>query len=157
MTGPAFLDAPVFVDTNVLVYRFDSAEPDKQRRAQQWLDLLWRHGSARISIQVLQELYATVTRKLKEPMSQQEARSVVQALFAWKPVPVDQNIIEGAWFLQDRYSLSWWDALILSAAQITGCQMLLTEDLSHDQLIDGVRIVNPFRSDPAALELGSSR
>ncbi len=142
---------PVFVDTNVLVYCFDSAEPEKQRQAELWLRTLWTAGSARISIQVLHELYATLTRKLKRPMDPPEARTVVRGLFAWKPIPIDSKTIEGAWFLQDRYSLSWWDGLIVSAAQLTGCRTLLTEDLSHGQDLDGVRVKNPFKEDPADL------
>jgi predicted nucleic acid-binding protein len=66
-------------------------------------------------------------------------------------VPVDPRTIEGAWLLQDRYSLAWWDALIVSAAQIAGCRQLLTEDLSHGQDLDGVRVVDPFRVEPGEI------
>ena len=139
---------PVFVDTNVFVYRFDLTEPKKQRRAELWLDHLWSEGAGRVSVQVLEELYASLTGKLGHPMDPTEARTVVRSLFAWDPVIVDRKMIEGAWLLQDRYSLSWWDGLIVSAAQVTGCGHLLTEDLSHDQDIDGVRIVDPFEVEP---------
>lgn len=142
---------PVFVDTNLLVYRFDTTEPEKQRRAELWHEHLWRERSGRLSIQVLQELYSSLTRKLDVPMEAAEARTAVQALLAWNPVPVTARTIEGAWRLEDRYSLSWWDALIVSAAQIAGCRHLLTEVLSHEQELDGVRVVDPFRVAPSEL------
>jgi predicted nucleic acid-binding protein len=142
---------PVFVDTNVFVYRFDNTEPAKQRRAEVWLDHLWSEGSGRVSVQVLQELYSSLTRKLDHPMEPAAARAVVRSLFAWGPTAIDRRTIEGAWHLQDRYSLSWWDGLIVPAAQITGCRHLLTEDLSHGQEIDGVRIVDAFEVEPGRL------
>lgn len=142
---------PVFVDTNVLVYRFDESEPTKQERCEAWLRRLWEGGDGRLSVQVLQEFYVTVTSKVDHPMSPSDARIVVRSLFSWDPVLIDRTALEGAWTLQDRYSLSWWDALIVSAAQITGCSVLLTEDLGHDQDLDGVQVVDPFRLDPSSL------
>ena len=142
------MTGPYFVDTHVFVYRFDSTEPEKQRAAERWLESLWRSGTGRVSLQVLQELYSVLTDKLQASFTRKEARSIVHSLFAWRPVPVDQAVIEGAFKLQDRYSVSWRDALILSATQATGCRTLLTEDLSHDQLIEGVRIINPFEAEP---------
>ena len=142
---------PVFVDTNLLVYRFDTTEPEKQRRAERWHEHLWRERTGRLSIQVLRELYASLTRKLDTPMEPAEARTAIRALLAWKPVPVTARTIEGAWRLEDRYSLSWWDALIVSAAQVAGCHHLLTEDLSDGQDLDGVRVVDPFRVGPSEL------
>ena len=144
---------PVFVDTNLLVYRYDTTEPDKQRWAERWLDHLWTEGTGRVSVQVLQELYSSLTRKLDLPMEAAEARSVVRSLLSWDPVPVEARTIEGAWLLHDRYSLSWWDALIVSAAQIAGCRHLLTEDISHGQDLDGVRVVDPFQTGPGELAM----
>jgi predicted nucleic acid-binding protein len=147
------MTGPVFVDTNVYVYRFDTTEPEKQRRCEAWLRHLWRERSGRVSIQVLQELYPNLTRKLDHPLPSAEARGIVRSLLAWDPVPVDRTTIEAAWNLQDRHSLSWWDALIVAAAQVAGCPYLLTEDLNHDQDLDGVRVVDPFQVEPT--ELGS--
>lgn len=143
---------PVFVDTNVFVYRFDESDPEKSARCEAWLRELWRGGEGRLSIQVLQELYVTLTRKVSRPMPPADARLVVGALFSWDPVVLDRAALDGAWALEDRYSVSWWDALIVSAAQISGCAFLLTEDLNHDQVLDGVRIVDPFRVEPGALD-----
>lgn len=139
---------PVFVDTNVLVYRFDTTEPEKQRRCELWLDELWDRGAGRLSIQVLQELYVTLTSKLPRTLAPADARTVVRSLFAWEPVGIDRTTLEGAWRLQESYSLSWWDALIVAAAQMLDCRYLLTEDLSHDQTLDGVTVIDPFRTTP---------
>ncbi len=141
----------VFVDTNVVVYRFDTTEPEKQDRAEHWHEHLWRFRTGRVGVQVLEELYSSLTRKLDQPMPAAEARTVVRSLSAWNPVPVDVRTIEGAWRLQDRFSLSWWDALIVSAAQVAGCRHLLTEDLSHGQELDGVQVVDPFQTEPGEL------
>lgn len=140
------MSAPVFVDTNVLVYREDGSDPDKQYRAVGWIEHLARHRSARISIQVLQELYATLTRKVTPAFDAHEAQGIVRDLAVWQPVAVNMPIMERAWQLQARYSLSWWDALIVGAAQASGCSVLLTEDLQHGQLFDRVRVIDPFSS-----------
>ena len=140
------MTGPVFVDTNVVVYRYDAREPEKQRRADDWLKMLWKRRSGRLSFQVLQEGYATLTRKLKPAMATADAQRVIRALAAWRPVPVDLPILERAWFLQGRFSLSWWDALIVASAQASECRVLLTEDLQHDQEFDSVRVVDPFAS-----------
>lgn len=142
---------PVFVDTNVLVYRFDTTEPDKQARCQDWLQWLWAQGAGRLSVQVLQELYATLTRKLPQALEPAEAQVITRALFAWNPVVVEPSIIEGAWANQERFSLSWWDALIVAAARQAGCAHLLTEDLNHNQDLDGVRIIDPMQVKPGEL------
>ena len=140
------MTAPVFVDTNVLVYRHDSTDPVKQARAEAWCELVWRLRLGRISFQVLQELYATLTRKLVPQFDVQEARALVRDLTAWQPVAADLALLERAWRLEARYSLSWWDALIVAAAQAGGRRALLTEDLQHGQMLGAVRVIDPFAS-----------
>jgi predicted nucleic acid-binding protein len=75
----------------------------------------------------------------------------VKDLLAWKPVPVDAAILERSWKLQDRYQLSFWDALIVAAAKSIGCRYLLTEDLQTNQDLDGIIVISPFLADPASL------
>ena len=140
------MTGPVFVDTNVIVYRYDTRVPAKQSRADDWLKLVWSSRSGRLSFQVLQELYATTTRKLKPAMAAVEAQRIVRGLAAWRPVPIDRPVLERAWFLEERFALSWWDALIVSAAQGCECRVLLTEDLQHGQEFDMVRVIDPFAS-----------
>ncbi len=137
---------PVFVDTNVIVYRYDSSVPDKQSRADEWLRLVWDRRSGRLSTQVLQEFYSTVTRELKPAMPVADARRLVRRLSSWRPLPVDLPVLERAWLLQDRFSLSWWDASIVAAAQTCECGILLTEDLQHGRVFDTVRVIDPFAS-----------
>lgn len=141
---------PVFVDTNVLVYARDAGEKVKQPQAQAWLEHLWTARAGRLSCQVLQEFYVTVTRKLAPGLTPEEARLEVRNLLAWGPVPVDDEVLEWAWSLQDRYPLSFWDALILAAAREAGCDRVLSEDLSAGVSYDGVEVVSPFTTRPPA-------
>ena len=133
-----------FVDTNILVYFRDASETPKQKMAHRWLTLLWESKRGRLSFQVLNEYYVTVTQKLDPGLDPKEARADVRSLMAWNPLEVDRLVIEGAWTVQDRYKLSWWDSLIISAAQKAGCDFLLTEDLQHKQELDGITVINPF-------------
>jgi len=141
------MTAPVFVDTNVLVYRHDSSETVKQSRADAWHTLLWRLRLGRLSYQVLQELYATLTRGRGLGLDRTKARDITMNYLQWQPIPVDRAILRRAWLVEERYRLSWWDALIVAAAQAFECPILLTEDLQHGQEFEGVRVVDPF-ADP---------
>lgn len=132
----------VFVDTNVFLYARDSTEPDKQRRAHGWLTFLWRHRTGRTSFQVLKEYYQVYTRKLGGDPAQ--AREDVRELQRWHPVVVDFRVFRGAWALEFQYCLSWWDALVASAAQVAGCDYLLTEDLQEGLKLGATQVVNPF-------------
>jgi len=143
------MTAPVFVDTNVLIYALDQANPKKQEAARLWRTELWKSRRGRISFQVLQEFYVKITQNW--PKARQEARSEVRDLLAWRPVSVDEAILERAWKIQDRYRLSFWDALIVAAAKATSCRYLLTEDLQANQDLDGLLVVNPFQYDPSSL------
>jgi len=146
------MSAAIFVDTNVLVYSRDASEPLKQKRAMAWMAHLWRTRTGRLSFQVLHEFYVTVTHKLKPGLNSESARRDVRSLLPWHPVPLDARVIEGAWLIEDRYRMSWWDALIVSAAQATDCRYLLTEDFQEDQVLGNVQVVNPFRRSPAFIE-----
>lgn len=135
-----------FVDTNVLVYARDASAPEKQQRATQWVKALWAARAGRLSTQVLNELYVTLTRKLKPGLEPKAAREEARDLMLWKPVPLTAAIIEAAWEIEDAYSVSYWDALIISAAQHSGSRFLLSEDLQQGQDFGGTRVVNPFRT-----------
>lgn len=143
------MTAPVFVDTNLFLYALDSADTKKQEAARVWRAELWKNHLGRISFQVLQEFYVKATQKW--PQARNEVRAEVKDLLAWQPVTVDAAILERGWKLQDRYQLSFWDALIVAAAQSIHCGYLLTEDLQENQDLDGVRVVNPFLIDPASI------
>ncbi len=143
------MTALVFVDTNVLIYSVDLADAKKQETARCWMLELWKNRNGRISFQVLQEFYAKVSRK--EPEAREKIRAEVRDLLAWRPVPVNANILDHSWKIQDRYGLSFWDALIVSAAKSASCGYLLTEDLQSGQDFDGLVVINPFITDPKSL------
>ncbi len=144
----------LFVDTNVLVYRHDATEPEKQEQSARWLEWLWRTQRGRISSQVLQEFYSTVTRKLRPGLDAETARTILRPYFAWAPVLPTTHLMERAWQLESRYRLSWWDTLIVAAALQARCRWLLSEDLSAQQDLDGLTVVNPFTTSPETLAGG---
>jgi predicted nucleic acid-binding protein len=142
----------IFIDTNILVYGRDASEPEKHRMAQAWMAHMWSTRRGRLSYQVLQEFYVTVTEKLEPGLDRESARREVRSFLPWRPVLVDDRVLEAAWPIQDRHGLSWWDSLIVAAASISGCAYLLTEDLQDEQVLGAVRVVNPFRVSPDTLE-----
>jgi predicted nucleic acid-binding protein len=137
-----------FVDTNVIVYSRDISDGAKHPPAVEWLAYLWGSRTGRISFQVLQEFYVTVTRKLKPGLPPEIAREDIRNLMAWKPLSPGKELFENAWRIQDRYGFSWWDSLIVSAASDLKCRFLLSEDLQSGQRIDSLSIVNPFEFSP---------
>ena len=133
-----------FVDTNVLVYAHDSAFPEKQSRAWERLDELWHTRTGRISVQVCNEYFVTVTRKLKPGRPEDLAWKDLLQYQAWEPVTLDFRLLERARETQVRYGLSWWDSTIVAAAYAAECTVLLSEDLSEGQEYWGIRVENPF-------------
>ena len=146
------MTATYFVDTNVLVYARDASEPTRQPRAKDWMDWLWQQHAGRLSIQVLQEYYQVVTRKLQPGLSRQLARDDVGDLLAWQPVSMNGAVIEQAWAVEDEYSLSWWDALIVGAARYEQCDYLLSEDMQEGQELGGPVVLNPFSTTPPTFD-----
>ena len=138
------MTGPVFVDTNVFVYLHDDSEPDKKLRADAWMTCLVAQRSGRLSFQILQEIYAVLTYKVRPALATRDVQAIIRDLTAWRPVSIDFAILERAWSVQERYALSWWDALIVAAAQTCECSVLLTEDLQHGQMLGAVRVINPF-------------
>ena len=139
---------PVFVDTNVLVYARDAADERKHARARAWMDHLWDSGEGRLSMQVLHEYYVSTTRKLRPGLPPAEARADVRDLSAWEPVILGVDGLETAWDVEERFGLPFWDALVVAAAHIGRCDVLLTEDLQDGMELDGLRVVDPFRAPP---------
>jgi len=133
-----------FVDTNVLVYAFDKSGSPKKRIAERLMNQLMEQDRLRVSTQVLQELFVTLTRKVAQPCSGAEALAVLEDLAAWPLMMIDYAAIRAAVDLVDQAMLSFWDALVVVAAARTGATVLYTEDLNDGQEILGVRISNPF-------------
>lgn len=131
-----------FFDTNVLVYADDKAAPAKQRRA---IDLVATHrraGTGVVSLQVLQEYFVTVTRKLH--VDAKIARRKVELLAEFDLVAPDLDDVLAAIDLHRLHGFSFWDALVLRAAKQAGCKILFSEDFQAGRAIDGVQNVNPF-------------
>lgn len=132
-----------FLDTNVFVYAEDHSVPSKRREAQAIIEQLASSGEAVISTQILQEYFAVATRKLK--MTPEQARARVRAMLSLETVRIDPELIMSAIDLSIIARISSWDALLVAAARTASCSRILTEDLADNQVIEGVRIENPFR------------
>lgn len=136
-----------FFDTNVLIYLFDNNEPEKKARAREVFEREARAGRAVLSTQVLQEFYVNVTRKLTPPLSSEVAEERVRDFSRLSLVRIEAGMILSAIVRSREYMLSFWDALIVESALRGGADRLLTEDLQHGQVIEGLRIENPFLRD----------
>jgi len=143
------MSALIFVDSNVFLDAMDEANPQKQRAARHWRGELWKSRRGRVSFQVLGEFYVNAVRK--RPAARDEARAEVRDLLAWNPVVADAALLEHGWRIQDRYQLSYWDALIVAAAKASACSYLLTEDLQAGQKLDGLEVVSPFLREPESI------
>lgn len=141
----------VFVDTNVLLYAVDDEDPAKRDRARDWLAACWQYRCGRLSTQVLNEYYVNAKKKFARAVTQGDARAEIRRYQHWKPWLIDHPTMETAWAVEARYGLSYWDALMVAAAQHMGCTLLLTEDLQHNQQIDSLTIINPFITGPEVL------
>jgi predicted nucleic acid-binding protein len=148
------MTALVFVDTNVLVYARDAREPKKQVRATAWLEFLWQQQSGRTSTQVISEYYVALTRKLQPRVPSVEAWDDASAFLAWRPQAIDEAVMQRGREIEQRYRLAWWDSLIVAAAQLQSCALLLSEDWQDGADYGGVTVRNPFTlevSEPAAM------
>jgi len=134
-----------FVDTNIVLYGYDQREPEKSAIAREILSDLWRSREGLLSTQVLQELYVNLTRKLRVVVPRSTARALVGRYGRWPVHTITTGDVLEAADLEERHSLSFWDALIVVAAIRSGAERILSEDLQHDRTIGGVRIENPFR------------
>jgi predicted nucleic acid-binding protein len=133
-----------FVDTNVLVHAFDKIPSSKKQVAQRLVAELTEHNRLRVSTQILQELFVTLTRKVSVRSSIEEAMAVLEELSEWPLLLVDYSVIRSAAELAGQVRFSFRDALIVVAAARSGAAVLYTEDLNDGQEILGVRISNPF-------------
>jgi predicted nucleic acid-binding protein len=134
-----------FVDTNVLVYALDEEQGERHETARALIEDLWETEGGVLSTQVLQELYVTLTRKLRKSMTRPRARAVVERYAAWPTHQITPDDIVAASELEQRHTLAFWDALIIVAAQRLGAERILTEDMQPGRSFGNVRIENPFR------------
>jgi predicted nucleic acid-binding protein len=135
-----------FCDTNLVVYAYDSTAGAKREQALVLLDRLWKSGHGVISVQVLQELFVALTRKIPQPLSAADARNVVSDLAIWRVVEPRRSDVLTAIDGAVRWQVSFWDAMILTSAIRAGAGIVWSEDLNEGQPYDGVVVRNPFAS-----------
>jgi predicted nucleic acid-binding protein len=134
-----------FVDSNILIYAHDADAADKHVTSAAHLKELWTSGSGLLSTQVLQEFYVNVTRKIAVPVPAASAREVIRDYASWVESPLTPATVARASEIAEIWQISFWDAMILAAAEQSGAERLLTEDLNAGQKIAGIEIVNPFQ------------
>jgi predicted nucleic acid-binding protein len=133
-----------FVDTNILMYAHDTSAGAKHERARALVEELWRGGSGVVSTQVLQELSVNLRRKAGRPLDSRASREIVTDYLSWRVVVNGGESILAALDIEERYQISFWDALVVHAAQSAGVGTLYSEDLSDGQTYEGVRVLNPL-------------
>lgn len=135
-----------FLDTNILVYAHDRAAGVKHDRARALVEQLWQSGSGVLSTQVLQELCVSLHRKAGHPLPPEEIRPLIKDYLSWEVVVNSAESILQALELETRYRISFWDALILSAAEAAGATVLYSEDFAAGQRYGPVQVLNPVQA-----------
>ena len=142
------MTAKCFVDTNVLIYAFDSGAPSKQAIAQTLLDRLTDDDALVLSTQVLKEFFSVVTRRIKQPLKADVAEQTVRHFARFPVIGTDVSLLLLAITRHRRDRISLWDALIVEAARRAKAIILYTEDLQDGRDFDGLKVENPFREQP---------
>lgn len=133
------------VDTNILIYGHDRSAGDKHDRASQLIQRLWDSGTAVLSTQVLQELCINLRRRVSPALPVDEVRRLLQDYLAWEIVVNDAGSTLNALDLEVKYKISFWDALILQAAEDSGATVLYSEDLAAGQHYGNILVINPLK------------
>ena len=136
------------LDTNILVYAFDTQDPRKQTIARQHLTKIFASNHTILSLQVINEFCNVAQKKLKPPMSSADIQTFIQLIPDHIIAPLTRSITVKALQLQKAHTLSFWDSMIVATAIVEGCQYLVTEDLSDSQVIETVTVTNPFTRTP---------
>ena len=133
-----------FADTNLIVYTVDPLEPEKQRRMKEFLNGIIKRHTLVLSPQSLNECYRVVTER-RDLMPRNDARLFVYALSKFCAASYDCDVRQRAWQIQDAHGYDWWDCMLLASASLAGCEVFLSEDMKHEQRVEGLVILNPFR------------
>ena len=136
----------LFVDTNILIYALDPADPTKRKVSADLLRQTISSHTLTLSPQSLNECYRVLTQRRKL-MPVEAARGYVRTLAAWAIAPLDAATTERAWAVQDTAGLSWWDSLMVAAALRASCRLFISEDMGDGTVVDGMRIANPFSAE----------
>ncbi len=141
-----------FVDTNILIYAHDTSAGLKHQRARALVEDLWNSGKGVLSTQVLQELCINLLRKVSPPLPLEEVRLLIRDYLAWEVVTNNPASVLQALDIEERYQTSFWDALIIQAAEHSGAAILYSEDLSAGQHYGETQVVNPLIAPPTRSE-----
>ena len=133
-----------FVDTNILIYAYDTEAGNKHESCKSIIRELWNDGNGVISTQVMQEFYVNVTRKIPKTLSFEQAQRILTQYEAWQVETIDAPLVNFASKIQERNQLSFWDSLIIATAVQGNVKILYSEDLNVGQIIEGIEIVNPM-------------
>jgi predicted nucleic acid-binding protein len=133
-----------FVDTNILIYAHDRSAGVKHERARELIEKLWTNGQGVLSTQVLQEFCVNLRRKVARPLAVDEIRRLVNDYMSWEIVVNSAEAVIQALEIEIRHKTSFWEALILQAAEQSGAAVLYSEDLAAGQSYGTVRVVNPL-------------
>lgn len=134
----------VFLDTNIVVYAHDKTDPDKKAKSQAILFECLRTGTGVISAQVLSEFFVTITQKIEQPISPDRARKEIVLLSTMATIDIDATLVVEAVNIKERWQLSYWDSLILAAAERAGCEKVYSEDMSDGQCYGSLTVCNPY-------------
>ena len=144
MTGPSATTSRDFLDTNILVYMYDRRDPEKQARAFEVTGNAIANGTGVVSAQVLGEFFNTVTRRVPNPISAEVAEDAISLFARMLVVELDLALVRRAVATCRRYQISYWDGLIIAAAERAGCDRIISEDLNDGQVYHGIVVENPF-------------
>lgn len=140
------MSGKIFLDTNILIYAYDIDAGDKHKIAHEIVKGLWEKKTGVLSSQILQEFYVNVTKKITNPLTPVEARWIIRSYVCWDIKKSTPMSVIMASEIEEKYRISFWDALVIVAAYEAGVDKILTEDLNSGQIIEGILIENPFKT-----------
>lgn len=133
-----------FFDTNILIYAADQSEPEKQFQARRLINSAVENETGALSVQVLGEFFSVVTRRIPCPLSVEEAEAIIERTSVLPVVELDWSLVRRAIETHKEYGISYWDSLIVAAAEKAGCTQIISEDLNSGQSYHGITVVDPF-------------
>ena len=133
-----------FFDTNILIYAADQSEPEKQSQARRLINSAVENETGALSVQVLGEFFSVVTRRIPNPLSVEEAEAIIERTAVLPVVELDWSLVRRAIETHKEYGISYWDSLIVAAAEKAGCTQIISEDLNSGQSYHGITVVDPF-------------
>ena len=133
-----------FFDSNILIYAADRSEPEKQFQARRLLNSAVENETGALSVQVLSEFFSVVTKRIPNPLSVEEAEAIIERTAVLPVVELDWSLVRRAIDTHKEYGISYWDSLIVAAAEKAGCAQIISEDLNSGQSYHGITVVDPF-------------